>query len=202
MTAANWIALTVVCATGAISPGPSLAVVMRSTMAGGARAGLATSWAHAVGIGLHALLGVLGLAVVIASSPTLFRGITYAGAVFLLYLAIQAFRHAGDGFDVAETNASGAKRGARDGLIISLLNPKIAVWFLALFGQFVRPGSTTWEKIAMALLAFGIDGLWYTVVTIAVSRGPILEWLRRNGKYVQWTFGVVLIVIAARVALT
>ncbi|MCA9666325.1 MAG: LysE family translocator [Myxococcales bacterium] len=201
----DWITLALVCLAGAVSPGPSLAVIIRSTMNGGLGRGLVTSWAHAAGVGLYALLSAVGLALLITQSPVAFRALTYAGAAFLLYLSLSAWRasrrRAGD---ASRSLTEGASLGAGPlhGLLLALLNPKIAIWFLALFGQFVRADATLAERLAMALVAFSIDGLWYSVVVYCVSRGPVLRWLRRNERHVQRVFAVLLLIVALRVALS
>lgn len=192
MTVTGWLALAAVCALGAMSPGPSLAVVVRNTVAGSRIHGVATALAHAAGIGLYAVLTSFGLAVVVAGSPAVYRLLALAGAAYLLWLGLGALRNGGKGI-AAEGAAPGRIAAAvRDGLAISLLNPKIAVFFLALFSQFVQPGMNMAGHALMSATAMAIDAVWYALVAVALSRAGVLEWLHREGRWVDRFTGVVL----------
>ena len=130
----SWLSLISICLLGAMSPGPSLAVVVRHTLGGSRAKGILCAWAHSLGIGVYAFITLLGLAVVIQEAPTVFQGISIAGALFLIWLGIQAFRKSGN---ITEKLSGGQStrtiQAVRDGLAISLLNPKILIFFLALF---------------------------------------------------------------------
>lgn len=89
MTIASWLTVVSVCLLGAMSPGPSLAVVLKQTLNSGRKAGLITAVAHGLGFGMYALLSVSGIAVVITTSPFLFTGLQWLGAGFLLWLGIK-----------------------------------------------------------------------------------------------------------------
>ena len=90
---------------------------------------------------------------------------------------------------------------ARDGFLIAIMNPKIALFFLALFSQFVRPDAGMTEKAIMAATAGVIDALWYIIVAVVLSHSIILEWLRARACLLDRLFGLILIALAIRVAL-
>ncbi|MDW1913468.1 LysE family translocator, partial [Vibrio sp. 707] len=142
MTLTVWLSLFTVCLLGAMSPGPSLAIVAKHALAGGRMNGLATAWAHAFGIGIYAFITLIGLAVVLQQSPMLFKTISLAGAAYLAYLGFNALRSKGG---VAAKLESGEEttvlQSAREGFLISILSPKIALFFIALFSQFVALGN-------------------------------------------------------------
>ncbi|WP_120510180.1 LysE family translocator [Photobacterium salinisoli] len=200
MTFSIWLSLLMICMLGAMSPGPSLAVVAKHSLAGGRLHGIVTSWAHAFGVGVYALLTLLGLAVVLKQSPTLFQVITYSGAAYLAYLGINALRSKGG---VAAKLAAGepASMGsaARDGLMISMLNPKLALFFLALFSQFVAVGSGISERAIIVATPLLVDGLWYTLIALVLSRPAVLETLKTRAQLIDRLSGVVLIMLALRV---
>ncbi|MEO0812606.1 MAG: LysE family translocator [Myxococcota bacterium] len=179
-----------------MSPGPSLLVVLRATMSGGSVVGISTSWAHAIGVGIYAALVALGLGAAVAAIPSLEWALRLLGVGFLLYLAYRSLRSTGGA--IADSKSAERRTGPRDGFLIALLNPKILVWFLALFAQFVRPGSSGQERALMAFTAFAIDGLWYTCVVVAVSVGPVLEGLRARAVLIDRVFGVLLLLVALR----
>ncbi len=91
---------------------------------------------------------------------------------------------------------------ARDGFAISILNPKIALFFIALFSQFVVEGSSSTDQAIIAITPFMIDGLWYTIVAFLLSTPGLLQRLRKKAVVVDRLCGVMLIGLAARVVVT
>lgn len=200
MTWMSWLSLCAICLAGAVSPGPSLAVVLRHTLGGGRSHGIMTGVCHALGVGLWALVTVAGLSVLILGSELLYRVLTLAGAAYLAWLGIKALRSAGRVALRAETGAAGsAVRAGLDGFMISLLNPKLAVFFLALFSQFVSPGMTLAGQALMIATAAVIDGLWYCLVALFLSRSQVLAWLARRARGIDRITGVILLLLALRV---
>ena len=110
-----WLSLAAVCALGAMSPGPSLAMVLRHTLGGGRTPGVIAGLTHAMGVGLYALLTVWGLGAVISRQPMLFMVITWGGAAYLAWLGIKALRAGCGGALEAQGAASGPAQAARDG---------------------------------------------------------------------------------------
>lgn len=198
MLFSSWLAVAGICTLGAMSPGPSLAVVINNTVNHGRRAGMLAAIGHGLGVTGYALATALGLAVIITSSPTLFSVIRYAGAVFLLYLAYKSFT-APAGPNAAPANTQ--PQGFYSGLLIAVLNPKMAVFFLALFSQFVGVDAGTGEKIILALTAGAIDTLWYLLVAWGLATPAVLAWLSRHQQFINRLFGVVIAVLAASILL-
>ncbi|KMV28466.1 LysE family translocator [Photobacterium swingsii] len=200
MTLSIWFSLFLISALGAMSPGPSLAVVAKHSLASGRMHGMITSWSHSLGVGIHALLGILGLAVVLKQSPTLFTAISYAGAGYLAYLGVNALRSKGG---IAAKLKAGESttmiEAARDGLMISLLNPKLALYFIALFSQFVALSAELSSRVIIVATPIIVDGLWYTLIAIILSRPKVLEKLRAKAHWIDRVSGVVLILLAMRV---
>ncbi|KHT61835.1 lysine transporter LysE [Photobacterium gaetbulicola] len=202
MTFSIWLSLLMICMLGAMSPGPSLAVVAKHSLAGGRLHGVVTSWAHAAGVGVYALVTLLGLAVVLKQSPTLFNVITYAGAGYLAYLGINALRSKGGvAAKLAAGQSTSLVEAARDGAMISLLNPKLALFFLALFSQFVAVGTELSSRAVIVATPLLVDGLWYTLIAFVLSSPKVLEKLRTKAQLIDRLSGVVLILLAMRVVM-
>ncbi|EOV1172008.1 LysE family translocator [Vibrio fluvialis] len=203
MTFTVWLSLFTICILGAMSPGPSLAMVAKHSLAGGRKNGLATAWAHAFGIGLYAFITLIGLAVVLHQSPLLFKTISYAGAFYLAYLGLNALRSKGGVAAKLESDESvSVWQSAREGLMISLLSPKIALFFIALFSQFVAVGNEFSSKALIVVTPFVVDGLWYTFITFLLSSPRLLDKLRARAVLIDRLSGVVLIALALRVVMT
>ena len=202
MTLTEWLALAAVCLMGAASPGPSLAVIVKHTLAGGRTQGLVGAWCHAGGIGVYAVATVFGLAGLLAVYPTVARGVTLAGASYLMWLGVMALRagrlqgEVAVGQDVARNLGA----SARDGLVIALLNPKIAVFFTALFSQFVQADAMVLSQWAMAGTAVVIDGLWYSLVALVLARPTMLVRFQAQSHWLNRVSGVLFIAIALRIA--
>lgn len=203
MTLTIWLSLFSVCLLGAMSPGPSLAMVAKHSLAGGRANGLATAWAHAFGIGIYAFITLIGLAVVLQQSPFLFKSISYAGAAYLAYLGYNALRSKGG---VAAKLQSGEQtslwQSAKEGFLISILSPKIALFFIALFSQFIAVGTDLSSQLLIVATPLIVDGLWYTLVTFLLSSPRFIDKIRTKAQLIDRLSGIILILLAARVVLT
>ncbi|WP_445776536.1 LysE family translocator [Shewanella sp.] len=200
MTFSAWLGLLAICCLGAMSPGPSLAMVVRHTLSGGRLHGVVCAWAHSIGIGIYALVTLLGLAVVLKASPVIFNAIALIGALYLAWIGIQALQSKGG---TQQTLAAGKPsslwEAARDGLAISLFNPKILLFFWALFSQFVLAAQTPVGQGLIVLTPLVIDGLWYTIIAFVLSHSAVLPKLREKSQLIDRLSGVVLILLAIRV---
>jgi threonine/homoserine/homoserine lactone efflux protein len=198
MDISAWLQIAAVCILGAISPGPSLAVVLRNTVAGGRLQGAMAGIGHGIGVGLYALAAVTGLGALLAADSALFRAANWAGAGFLVWLGIQLWRRSyGPPGEVTEAVPLGGARGFAEGFIIAFLNPKIAAFFLALFSQFVHADAGWAEKGAMALTAGAIDMGWYVLAAVVLAGTGAVDWLRWHGLLVDRVIGSVLLIVAA-----
>ncbi len=192
----EWLSLASVCLAGAASPGPSLAVVLDAVLRGGRGNGIIAAWSHALGVGLYAALTVFGISAILVSRPELFTLLQVCGALYLLWLAARLLRARASDPVSNEDAPSHVGRYARDAFAVAFLNPKLAVFMLALFSQFIRPEAELSESALLIATATGIDGAWYTLVALLLSRGPWLEALRRNAGRIDRGFGALLAILA------
>ena len=212
MTLTTWLSLVGVCLLGAMSPGPSLALVVRNTINHGRGAGVITALSHGLGVGAYALATALGLAAVIATQQAVFTAITLAGAGYLLWLGAAAMRAtpsdpagtptARDECTAGDTDAHGSGVALRDGLVMALLNPKIAVFFLALFSQFVSASADAWTVAVLAGTAATVDAGWYALVATGLAASGGVAWLRRRQVWIERLTGAVLVFLALSTAAT
>jgi len=199
-----WFSLAGICALGAMSPGPSLLIVLRSA-ATGPRHGVACALAHGAAIAIYAGITAFGLAVLTTHSPTLFTALQWGGAAMLIHLGWKALRAPAPepGAARAAAPALSLGRAALQGFGVAFFNPKVAIFFTALFSQFVAAEQALSTKLGMAGLAAAIDAGWYCLVTLAVFAGRNRRWLSDSaGHRLQQLFGVLLLGLAARLLLT
>ena len=203
MTLSAWLSLALVCLLGAMSPGPSLAIVVRHSVTSGTRAGVICSFTHGFGIFLWAVLMVSGLGALLLAQPAWFDGLRALGAGFLLYLGCRALMaQRGAAADAGQAKIEGgksAKKAAREGIVIALSNPKVALFFAALFSQFIQPEATVKTQLIIAATAAVIDALWYTVVAVLLSRPAWSGRFMQHGGLLDRAFGVILIMLSAAV---
>ena len=200
MTLATWLTLATVCFLGAISPGPSLALMIRNTVAGGTSLGLATAIGHGVGVGLYALITAMGLGLVISQTPWLFSAIQYGGAAFLIYTAFRILTATRDSSAESEEHPERFS-GFSGGFLVAFLNPKLALFFLALFSQFVSSEYQIFEQFIMTITAGSIDAIWYALVVVGIGRTQLLSILKRNGIWVDRLSAVIFVMLALFVLL-
>lgn len=195
-----WLSLAAICALGAMSPGPSLALVLRHTIGGGRFSGMTAAIFHAFGVGFYALLTVWGLGALIAGFPLLFQVITWCGAAYLAWLGVKALGAGkASALQTNNTTVTSQRQAAREGVLVALGNPKLILFFVALLSQFVTPEMSVLAKAIIVLTAMLIDGGWYVLVAMLLSHSRVLPWLQRHAHWVNRITGALLIALAVRV---
>lgn len=177
-----------------ITPGQDTFFILGRSLSGGRGAGIAAALGVSAGTVVHTVLAALGLSALLATSPNAFMAVKLAGAAYLIYIGIRALMSRSGGIpgDTPEgvrdsTRANWA--AFRQGMWTNLLNPKVALFFLALLPQFITAGSTNKVGAFLALgLSFVTLGLaWCVMLAIAAAslRGLFLrrpsmsQWLNR-----------------------
>ena len=189
-----WIQFASICIVGAMSPGPSMALIIRNSIKYGRVSGLLSSIGHAIGIGIYAAISVVGLQLILINNIFVFNAIQFCGSVFLLILGILFLKNSGEELSIDDEQKK--LNSFAQGFAISILNPKILIWFAAIFSQFIDVSSTSMTKFIMVFLASSIDGVWYVIVTITVTGFGLNQFLENNTKTIQNISGIVLIFIS------
>lgn len=198
-----WLSLSGICAIGAMSPGPSLAVVLSHSMAQSLKHGLIASVAHGIGVGIYAALAVVGLAGLIQQFPIAYKALLFGGAIYLVYLAYNILKAGKSKFSFDKASSNNSLHAARDGFAIAFLNPKLAIFFLALFSQFIDPETiTAYQGIIMCLTVFTIDTLWYCIVSVITSKANQKFDLTRYAHVINKLLAFAFLLLALRVLIT
>ena len=165
----------------ALTPGPNLLYLVSRTLCQGRRAGVVSLAGTSLGFVFHAFAAALGLSAIFLTVPVLYDAVRYAGAGYLLWLAWQALRPGGQGvFAPRALPQDSPRRLFRMGLVTSLLNPKVALFYLALFPQFIDAGrgSVLAQGLVLGLLQLVISSTSDLVFVLAA--GAITGWLARR----------------------
>ena len=177
---------------GATSPGPSLAVILRNTMIGGRSRGLACAVGHGIGFGFYAVSVVFGLVVIMEKNPDVFTLMQIIGGLFLLYLGIGMIRSEA----TVIVQSEGKREGFFEGFFIAFLNPKIAVFMLAVLSSVLDPSMSSDTKWIIAGMGMTIDTVWYVIVALLLSKSTILAKIERNQRSLNVATGVLMIGLA------
>ncbi len=186
-----------------VIPGPDMALVARNVFRHGRAAGYATSLGICTGILGWAIAAALGIATILATSSVAFTILKFAGAAYLIYLGISTLRSRDD---VKLDRPDGAptlpaRQAWLQGLLSSLLNPKLGVFFLTLLPQFIAPGDPAALRALQLALVFDLIGLAWLLIYSAML-AAIGDALGRSGprRFIRWVSGTVLVALGLRVA--
>jgi RhtB (resistance to homoserine/threonine) family protein len=165
-----------------ITPGQDTFFILGRSISGGRAAGIAAALGVSAGTVVHTLLAALGLSALLATSAYAFTVVKFAGAAYLIYIGVRALLSKSN--ELAQTEAPDKRVGEwvafRQGMLTNLLNPKVALFFLALMPQFIEAAST--QKVA-AFLALGMSfvtlGLVWCVVLAIAAAGLRVAFTRR-----------------------
>lgn len=174
---------------GAISPGPSLLMVIRNTIVGGRRRGVMCAVGHGIGFGLYAGVAIFGLIVLLEEAPGVFFGLQLVGIALLFWYGWLMWNHASD---EQKQTFDGEARGFFEGFSIAFFNPKIALFLVAVLAQVLDAGMSLSTKLVIGFIGMAIDMAWYVLVAVFLTGTPLLEWLRNNGLLVNRTTAIVL----------
>lgn len=190
-----------------IIPGPDTAVVTKNVLIHGRRAGLGTSLGVSAGLAIWTVAAAVGVASLLRASEVAFTVLKLAGALYLVWLGVQALRAAGRSAqpDAGATGdagpAMGLRRGFRQGCLSDLANPKIGIFFTSLLPQFVSTGHAVLVPfLILGAIFVAMTVVWLLAYTVVAAR--IAETLRRprvRAALDRFT-GVVLIALGLRLA--
>ncbi len=185
-----------VCLLGAMSPGPSMVVVINNAIFKNRLNGILTSIGHGVGIGIYALFAVLGIALIIKTNLYVFNVIKFLSIIFLIYLGIRLII-SNDKLEFDKKDIKSGFTSFLQGLSISLLNPKIFIWFVAIYSQFMSVDNDMIFNTILILTASIIDAIWYVILTLLVTTNIALDFIKDKSVLLQKFVGSVFIIIGA-----
>ncbi len=203
MALSLWFSLALVCMMGAMSPGPSLAVVLKHSLNGGMKNGMLAALSHGFGVGLYAAASLLGLGALMLQFPSVYQFLVYLGAAYLAYLGLKIlFSKPNDSELQVQKSAVSSSKALQDGFAIAFLNPKLAIFFLALFSQFIDPENLTLNiGIIMCLTVFVIDTGWYLLVALLTDVSKKRFGFTKQNVWLDRLLGMVFIALAIKVVI-
>lgn len=186
------------------APGPDIIFVTTTALAKGARAGIVVALGLCTGVLAHITLAVAGVSLILKQSPLAFNAVKIAGTLYLLWLAFQAFKHRNDVPADGVSGNEGEKHARfsklyRTGALMSMLNPKVALFFLAFLPQFVPENTeSVWQYMLLLGAIFDVQAFCVFVV-VSICAGTLFRALRERAGAAKWLnimTAVVLVAIA------
>ncbi|MFA5949418.1 MAG: LysE family transporter [Hyphomicrobium sp.] len=178
-----------------LSPGPAFLVVSRSALQGGRMAGLAAAMACTLGFFIWLVATMAGIELILSRFVWLHEAVRVAGGVFLIYLAVQQWRHAHEPLPevrAGETLQEGIASYFATALLLQLGNPKALAYCVSVLVVLVPPQSPLWVKVAVPVIGALIEAVWWTVLAFAFSHGSFRQGYGRLKGAIDRVIGVAL----------
>ena len=188
-----------------ILPGPDILFVLTQSISQGKKAGVATASGLCTGILIHTTAAALGISAIVYRSALAFEIVKYAGAAYLLYLAWHALKESDELISSAPVRETDTFALYRRGIFMNVLNPKVAIFFLAFLPQFVNIES---GNVPMQMIFLGIIFMvqaWLIFSVISIFAGTIGNRITQRpgiGKYINWGKAGIFTVIGVKLALS
>ena len=179
-----------------VIPGPAVLYVVATSVEGGRRNGLLSVAGIHLGSAVHVVAACVGLSALIVSSAIAFSTVKYAGAAYLIVIGIKKWLERDEPVDIPVRPPRSSRRIFTQGIVVNVLNPKTALFFLAFLPQFVDRDRTVWTQVAvlgLCWIALGLisDGTW------ALAGGTVGRFLRRRRKAVRIASGGIFVGLGA-----
>lgn len=206
---AQLIGYTLAVALLTITPGADTMLVMRNVLARGRKAGILATLGVSSGLFIHALLSGLGLSLILTRSALAFSVVKWAGALYLCYLGVQSLRSAFKQTQSINELSAAAEpnhnpwHAYREGLITNVLNPKVALFYLAFLPQFIRPNDPVLlRSLLLTSIHFVLGIVWLGLITLSLDK--MRSWMLkpRVRAWIEGSTGLILFGFGIRLALS
>ena len=194
MSTITFLQIFLVCLFGAMSPGPSMVVVINNAIFKNRYHGILTSVGHGIGIGIYALFAVIGIGLIIRTNSIFLNGLKVISAFFLIYLGIRSIIDKKE-LNFGTKNIKGEFTSFFQGFSISILNPKIFIWFVAIYSQFMRENNNIIFNSYLVLTAGIVDMSWYIFLTLIVTSKTAFAFFKKKNYLLKRFIGTIFIII-------
>ncbi|MDP5143443.1 LysE family translocator [Rheinheimera baltica] len=190
------------------SPGPDFAIVLRYAVRFGRQQALAASIGIGVAILLHITWSLVGIAVLIQTTPWLFKALSIAGAAYLAYVGVMALKSQPPSVSEQPTDESAnekvpsVKRAFIAGFITNGLNPKATLFFLSLFAVIISPITPLMYKIGYGIYMSIATAAWFCMLSVVLTHTKVRGFLLLKGYWFDRAMGLLLLALAAHLVVS
>ena len=205
------LAFTGIAALLTITPGADTMLVIRNVLARGGKAGILSTLGICSGLFIHASLSALGLSIILVKSANVFQIVKYAGAIYLVFLGSQSIRRIfhikDDQLSMVENEKRNneivlKKKSFFEGFLTNILNPKVAVFYLAFLPQFISTGDPVFKKSVLLASIHALEGIiWLSFLSLSLNRVKAIIRRPKARKIIEGISGTVLIGFGVKLSL-
>ena len=189
----TFIKVFLVCTLGAMSPGPSWVLIINNALIKGKISGYITSIGHGLGITTYALIANLSIGILIQSNIFFFNAIKIFSIIFLIYLGYKSL--ISSSINIHEKKLTGNFQSFLEGFSLAILNPKVLIWFIAIYSQFMSPNNELIFNFILIITAGFVDMSWYCLLVFFVVTVGLLPLINDKILIIQRAIGSIFIII-------
>jgi len=199
----EWLLLAGICFAGAMVPGANTALVLRRTLQGDRRGAFITIAGLSCGLTVHVIGSMVGITALISSTPVLYDAIRWLGSAYLIYMGATFLltRQKPDNHPQAESTALSLSNPFVSGLMVSILNPKLLLMFIALFSQIIDAAHGWQMKLLYGATPLTAEALWLSLLIFGLSQSRVQRNLRRIQHRIERIIGGGLLLLGIKVGL-
>ena len=196
----TFIKVFLVCILGAVIPGPSWVLIINNALFKGKIKGYLTSIGHGFGIAVYALIANLSIGIIIKSNIFLFNTIKIFSIIFLIYLGYKSLSPST--INLQEKNLKTKFQSFLEGFSLAIFNPKVLIWFIAIYSQFMSPNNELIFNLILISTAGIVDMSWYCLLVFLVTTAGLLSIIQDKILIFQRTIGLIFIAIGLILIIT
>jgi RhtB (resistance to homoserine/threonine) family protein len=195
--------ITLIHLLAVISPGPDFFMLLKNTLTYSRKIGIYTAFGFGLGIGVHIIYSLAGLALIISKSILIFSVIKYLGALYLLYIGIQSILTKSKKINFEKKikkQEITPQNAILQGFLTNVLNPKATLFFLSLFTMIITPNTSNATLYAISTIMIINTILWFSLLAFFMTQKRVHFFYNKYQKIFNNFFGIVLIALGLRLA--
>ena len=180
-----------------MSPGPDFVMVLRSALQYKRKTAIYTALGISMGIAIHVLYSVFGIALLLQKNQHLFNFIKIAGALYIIYMGIKTLKERQKvlSFQNSGNAAPTSWQAIKTGFITNVLNPKASLFFLSIFSVLIPPDTPARILTGIGIMLIVVTFLWFALVSIIFTNKKVVKHYEKYEKYIINIFGIILILL-------
>ncbi len=201
----EFLTIVVAHALAVASPGPDFAIVLRQSLRHGRRTAVWTSVGIGCGLLVHITYCILGLGLVLKNSAVALATVKWLGAAYLAWVGVQALRAKPrlDDLDLATGSSAPTSQAAwTTGFLVNVLNPKAALFFIALFPLAVSVSTPKWIQAGYGVWMTLTTMAWFSFVSVVFTKEQVRRGFLRHGHWIDRALGIVFLAFAVSLLFT